>query len=80
LFIIGINKVAKNLERAIERARNAATPANTIRVGMTTPCVKLGYCVDCNAPERSCRAILILERVPFGREAHVILVGESLGY
>jgi NADPH:quinone reductase-like Zn-dependent oxidoreductase len=80
LYIIGINKVERDLERAIARARNTATPANTIRIGMTTPCVKLGYCVDCNAPERSCRAVLIMERVPFGREAHVILVGESLGY
>jgi hypothetical protein len=80
LFIIGINKVARDLEHAIARARDSATPPNTIRVGMTTPCVKTGRCVDCNAPERSCRAILILERVPFGREAHAIIAGENLGY
>ncbi|MDR1965231.1 MAG: lactate utilization protein [Synergistaceae bacterium] len=80
LFIIGLNKVERDLERAIARARNVATPPNTVRVGMTTPCVKLGYCVDCKSPERSCRAILILERVPFGREAHVVLVGQKLGY
>ncbi|MDR1651333.1 MAG: lactate utilization protein [Synergistaceae bacterium] len=80
LFIVGINKVERDLERAMARAKNAAAPANTVRVGMAAPCVKLGYCVDCSAPERSCRAVLILERVPFGREAHVILVGERLGY
>jgi hypothetical protein len=42
--------------------------------------VKVGHCVDCAAPERTCRAILILERALFGRDAHVIIVGETLGY
>jgi hypothetical protein len=36
--------------------------------------------MNCNAPERMCRALLILERIPFGREAHAIIVGEKLGY
>ncbi|MDR1508351.1 MAG: lactate utilization protein [Synergistaceae bacterium] len=80
LFVIGMNKASRDLESALKRVRDIATPPNTVRVGMTTPCVTLGCCVDCNAPERSCRAVLILERVPFGRESHVILVGESLGY
>jgi hypothetical protein len=80
LFIIGMNKTARDLESAIKRARDYATPPNTIRVGLTAPCVTLGHCVDCAVPERSCRAVLILERVPFGREAHVILVGKPLGY
>ena len=80
LFIVGMNKVEMNLERAIARAHDAATPPNAARIGMNTPCVKTGHCIDCNSPERACRAILILERVPFGREAHVILVGENLGY
>jgi hypothetical protein len=80
LFIIGMNKASRDIESALQRARDAATPPNTIRVGMTMPCVALGHCVECGAPERSCRAVLILERVPFGRDAHVILAGESLGY
>jgi hypothetical protein len=80
LFIIGINKAARDLESAIKRSRDIATPPNTVRTGMSAPCVKLGRCVDCSAPERSCRALLILERAPFGRDAHVIIVGEALGY
>jgi hypothetical protein len=80
LYIIGINKAARDLESAIQRARDVATPPNTVRTGMSTPCVKVGHCVDCNAPERLCRAVLILERVPFGRDAHVIIAGEALGY
>jgi hypothetical protein len=80
LYVIGINKAARDLESALQRARDTATPPNTVRVGMSAPCVKLGHCADCNAPERSCRAVLILERVPFGRDAHVIIVGQALGY
>jgi hypothetical protein len=57
-----------------------ATPPNAIRVNTAPPCVKIGHCVDCNAPDRSCRVVTIMERAPFGRECHAILVGEPLGY
>jgi hypothetical protein len=80
LFIVGLNKVAPDLESAISRARNSATPPNSLRTGLASPCAKTGHCVNCNSPERACRVVTIIERVPFGREAHAILVGESLGY
>ena len=80
LFVVGMNKAARDVESAITRARDAATPPNSMRVGLYTPCVEHGYCTDCSSPERACRAVLILERAPFGRDAHVILVGETLGY
>jgi hypothetical protein len=79
LYIIGINKAARDIESAIARSRDAARP-NNARLGTAAPCVKLGRCVDCNIPERMCRAVLILERAPFGRDAHVIIVGQPLGY
>ena len=80
LYVIGMNKVTRNLHGAIKRVRDSATPPNTMRLGIKTPCLELGHCADCSSPQRSCRAVLILERAPFGREAHVILVGEALGY
>jgi hypothetical protein len=80
LYIIGINKAARDLESAIKRCHDAAAIPNNVRVGAAPPCVTSGRCVDCNSPERTCRAVLILERAPFGRDAHVIIVGESLGY
>jgi hypothetical protein len=81
LFIVSLNKVERDVESAIRRARDRATPPNVLRIGGNdTPCVKLGYCVDCNSPDRICRVLTIIERVPTGREAHVILVGEPLGY
>jgi NADPH:quinone reductase-like Zn-dependent oxidoreductase len=79
IFVVGINKVAANLDEAIARAKSAAQP-NTLRLNGNTPCVQTGYCVDCNSPARTCRALLILERPTMGRKSHVILVGEDLGY
>lgn len=80
IYIIGMNKITQNIESALSRARNLASPPNARRTGTSTPCARTGHCVDCSLPERICRAVLILERAPFGRKSHVILVGESLGY
>jgi hypothetical protein len=79
-FVIGINKVSRDLESALQRIRDWATPINGIRLGMDLPCIKAGFCVDCKVPQRACRAVSVLERAPYGRDAHVILVGEILGY
>jgi hypothetical protein len=80
IYVVSVNKAAPDLESALARARNTATPANALRVGKRSPCTQIGRCVNCDSPERTCRAVLIMERVPFGREAHVVLVGEDLGY
>lgn len=80
LYIVGVNKIADNLEAAIARARSASAP-NALRIGLINPpCTKTGHCVDCDSPERVCRVLTIMERVPLGREAHIIIAGESLGY
>lgn len=80
IYVFGVNKIADNLESAIARARNFATPPNALRVGADVPCTKTGYCVNCNSPSRVCRVLTIIERAPFGRESHVIVVNEQLGY
>ena len=79
IFVIGVNKIAMNVDAAISRARSA-TPANVLRLKGDTSCIKTGYCVDCDSQSRVCRALLILERPTFGRKTHVIIVGEDLGY
>ena len=79
IFVIGVNKVASDLEAAIARCRTA-TPPNVLRLNGSTPCVQTGYCVDCDSPARICRALLILERPVNGRKTHVIIVGEDLGF
>lgn len=80
VFVIGVNKICRDLESAVQRVRDIATPPNALRLSVDVPCTKTGHCVDCNSPNRVCRATLILERPPLGREVHVFIVGEPLGY
>ncbi|MCR5346231.1 MAG: lactate utilization protein [Fretibacterium sp.] len=79
IFVIGLNKLAPNLEDGLRRARAAAIP-NALRLGSTLPCTQAGHCVDCRSDSRICRATLILEAPTHGRETHVILVGTELGF
>lgn len=80
IVVAGRNKVVRNVEEGLWRARNVAAPMNCRRLGLKTPCAQLGYCVDCDSPDRACRAVLILERRPSGSDFHVVLVDEELGY
>ncbi len=80
-FIVGKNKIVKDLEGAIWRARNIAAPKNAQRLGLKTPCaVKGDRCYDCNSSQRMCRALLILEKPTLGQYTEILLVDECLGY
>ena len=81
-FIVGINKLAPDLEGAIWRARNIAGPKNARRLGKKTPCaVRADRCYDCQSPERICAAMVIYWQKPaLIPEAEVVLVGEELGF
>lgn len=80
LYILGINKITPDLETALKRVRNTATPPNVIRLNGKAPCAAVGHCINCSSPDRVCRIVTMMERPPFGRECHVIIVGEELGY
>ena len=79
-FVIGRNKIAKDMAAAIERARNIAAPKNAARLGRATPCVKAGRCMNCASPERICHAISVFYDAPRGASYEVILIDEDLGY
>ena len=79
-FVVGRNKIAKDMAAAIERARNIAAPKNAARLGRATPCVKAGRCMDCASPERICHAISVFYDAPKGAAYEVILIDEELGY
>lgn len=80
IVVAGINKVTKNLESAIERTRNLASPMNKQRFGGTTPCLKNGICGDCLCEDTICNQFVITRACrPKGR-IKVILVGENLGF
>ena len=79
-FIIGVNKIAPNLEEAIWRARNIAAPQNAKRLGLKTPCSKEGKkCFDCCSPERICNGLIIHFSKMNDIEMEVIIINEILG-
>lgn len=80
IYVVGMNKVCNDLDSAIKRVRDVATPINASRLGIDVPCAKVGYHVGCTLPNTVCRAILISEYATIGRDATVVLVGESLGF
>ena len=80
-FVIGKNKIAPNLEQAILRARNVASPLNAKRLGLKTPCaLNADKCYDCNSPQRICRNLSVFWKKPTGSEYEVILIKENLGF
>jgi hypothetical protein len=80
LYIVGINKIAPDITSGLKRIRDTATPPNVIRLNGKAPCASVGHCVNCSSPDRVCRIVTMMERPPMGRECHVIIVGEELGY
>jgi len=84
IIVCGINKLAQNLEEALKRAREYATPLNSKRLNWNTPCVKDGVCRKeiCLFPEnkRMCCQILIIEAEVTPDRLKVILVNENLGF
>ena len=80
-LVIGGNKVTSDLESAIYRARNIASPLNAKRLNRKTPCAVNGdKCYDCNSPERICRNLSVLWDKPTGSDYEVILIEEELGF
>ena len=82
IVMAGMNKVAPDLAAAIARVRNSAAPANSLRVGVETPCSKTGFCQDphCHPPHRICCQLVVTEANMTPGRVTVVLVGETLGY
>lgn len=80
LVIAGMNKVASDVEDAVKRVRNIASPPNALRLNKNTPCAKTGRCGDCFAEDCICSQIVVTRRSGVKGRIKVILVGEELGY
>lgn len=80
IFIVGMNKVCPDVDSALKRARNTASPINAQRYNLPTPCTKTGKCLDCKMPETICCQFLITRYSKHPGRIHVILVGEELGF
>lgn len=81
-LVVGRNKIAPDLNGAIDRARNIAAPLNARRLNRHTPCaVGEPRCHDCRSPEKICGVMTVFFMPPTSiKEFHVILVDEDLGY
>lgn len=84
MVVCGINKIVPDLEAAVKRAREYATPLNCKRLGWSTPCIADGICHEdaCTSADykRMCCQILIIEAEVVPERLKVVLVGESLGF
>ena len=80
ILVVGMNKVAADLESAIARVKHYAAPINNSRYGMKNPCVETGLCADCRGPQRICNMWSTIEGHMIENRIHVKLVGEVLGY
>lgn len=81
IVLAGMNKVTKNADEAMARARHFAAPLRAqCFAGVEIPCRVTGSCSDCVSPGCVC-AQLVTTRLsrPAGR-IKVILIGEELGF
>ena len=80
VLIVGMNKVAGDVDAAMKRARNEAATINAQRFGLQTPCSKTGACMDCKSPDTICCQFSITRFSRHKDRIHVILVNDSLGF
>ena len=90
IFIVGCNKIVSDLDEAVLRVKKVAAPANTVRLGVATPCSKKGECLHCENgsgsangcqnPSRICCSYLVSAYQRQKGRYKVILVKQPLGY
>lgn len=79
ILIVGMNKVAGDIDSAMKRARNSAATMNAQRFGLNTPCSKTGTCMNCKSPDTICCQFLITRFERHNGRVHIILVNDNLG-
>lgn len=80
IIVIGLNKVVPDLDSAVTRIDQVASPMNCQRLDRDTPCRETLRCHDCNSAERICSVTTIIERQAIPDRMHVVLVAEELGF
>ncbi|MGL4912233.1 MAG: lactate utilization protein [Romboutsia sp.] len=80
IVICGVNKIVKNVEEAVNRNKSIAAPANAKRIDTKTPCKSVGYCMDCESPDRICCEYTLIKRQRTSDRIHVMFLNEDFGY
>lgn len=79
ILMIGRNKIVSGVDEAMKRIKNLAAPANAIRHGKKTPCMKTSFCSDCKSPERICNVWTVHEKSKPPGRIKVILINGDIG-
>ncbi len=80
IIVIGVNKITDDLNEAIFRVRNIASPKNAKRAGLNPPCVDTNECIDCRSEDRVCNNLVIIEGQNDKDRMKVFIVNESDGF
>ena len=81
-FVVGVNKIEPDFEKALWRARNVAAPKRAQSMNAKTPCAaKADKCYDCNSPGRICRSLVVLwgKSMMEDQDTEIVLINEELG-
>lgn len=90
IFVVGCNKIVRNIDEAVQRVKCYAAPPNADRLGCDTPCAKTGECVSVrvkgdmpsgcyNEGRICCNYVVSAWQRKKGR-MKVVLVKEELGF
>lgn len=92
IMIVGANKIVKDVKEGFLRIKKIAAPKNCVRLGIQSPCSKLGHCValektdnpdftdGCSFERRICANYLVSGHQQVKDRITVIICEENLGY
>lgn len=80
IIVIGVNKIVRNIDEAINRNKYVSAPANTARMESRTPCVKTGRCMNCSSPDRICCEYTLIKKQKDSNRIHVFILNEEYGF
>ncbi len=80
IVVVGVNKLARSLDEALNRARNEAAPRNALRAGKSAPCIEAGRCVECEGDVRICNAFVTVSGQADASRMRVVIINEELGF
>lgn len=91
IMVVGVNKIVKNIDEAIERVKCVAAPQNATRLKLATPCSKSGKCMSltenepfmcdgCKGDTRICCSYVVSAKQRHKDRIKIIIVNENIGY
>ncbi len=92
VMVVGVNKIVKDINEGFLRIKREVAPKNCVRLGIDSPCAKLGHCVSleksdnpditagCDYAGRICCSYLVNAHQRIKDRITVILCNDSLGY